>query len=124
MPKINIKVSISDNTNNDSYEIKSIIQDEIIKYKEKDNTLVKYDLNKNILTRENDNLRMEYVFNKGNETEGTIFIKELNNNIKILINTNKLNRINNNTYEIELKGTFEECNEKFNIKYKDIFEIK
>ena len=32
MPKINIKVSISDNTNNDSYEIKSIIQDEIIKY--------------------------------------------------------------------------------------------
>ncbi len=35
-----------------------------------------------------------------------------------------LNRINNNTYEIELKGTFEECNEKFNIKYKDIFEIK
>ena len=45
--------------------------------KEKDNTLVKYDLNKNILTRENDNLRMEYVFNKGNETEGTIFIKEL-----------------------------------------------
>ena len=78
MPKINIKVSISDNTNNDSYEIKSIIQDEIIKYKE------------------NDNLRMEYVFNKENETEGTIFIKELNNNIKILINTNKLNRINNN----------------------------
>ena len=67
MPKINIKVSISDNTNNDSYEIKSIIQDEIIKYKEKDNTLVKYDLNKNILTRENDNLRMEYVFNKENE---------------------------------------------------------
>ena len=39
---------------------------------------------------------MEYVFNKENETEGTIFIKELNNNIKILINTNKLNRINNN----------------------------
>ena len=32
--------------------------------------------------------------------------------------------INNNTYEIELNGTFEECNEKFNIKYKDIFEIK
>ena len=96
MPKINIKVSISDNTNNDSYEIKSIIQDEIIKYKEKDNTLVKYDLNKNILTRENDNLRMEYVFNKENETEGTIFIKELNNNIKILINTYKLIRINNN----------------------------
>lgn len=35
-----------------------------------------------------------------------------------------LTRINNNTYEIELNGTFEECNEKFNIKYKDIFEIK
>ncbi len=102
MPKINIKVSISDDTNNDSYEIKSIIQDEIIKYKEKDNTLVKYDLNKNILTRENDNLRMEYVFDKENETEGNIFIKELNNNIKILINTNKLNRINNNI-DIEYK---------------------
>lgn len=35
-----------------------------------------------------------------------------------------LNRINNNTYEIELNGTFEECNEKFNIKYKEIFKIK
>lgn len=35
-----------------------------------------------------------------------------------------LTRINNNTYEIELNGTFEECSEKFNIKYKDIFEIK
>lgn len=34
-----------------------------------------------------------------------------------------LTRINNNTYEIELDGTFEECNEKFNIKYKDTFEI-
>lgn len=34
-----------------------------------------------------------------------------------------LNRINNNTYEIELNGTFEECSEKFNIKYKDTFEI-
>ena len=45
---------------------------------------------------------MEYVFNKGNETEGTIFIKELNNNIKILINTNKLNRINNDV-SIKLK---------------------
>lgn len=35
-----------------------------------------------------------------------------------------LTRINNNSYEIELNGTFEECNEKFNIKYKDVFEIK
>lgn len=35
-----------------------------------------------------------------------------------------LNRINNSTYEIELNGTFEECSEKFNIKYKDTFEIK
>ena len=29
-----------------------------------------------------------------------------------------------NIDEIELNGTFEECSEKFNIKYKDIFEIK
>ena len=34
-----------------------------------------------------------------------------------------LTRINNNSYEIELNGTFEECGEKFNIKYKDTFEI-
>lgn len=34
-----------------------------------------------------------------------------------------LTRINNNSYEIELNGTFEECSEKFNIKYKDTFEI-
>lgn len=35
-----------------------------------------------------------------------------------------LNKINNNLYEIELDGIVEEHNEKFNIKYKDVFEIK
>lgn len=96
MPKIDIKVTISSDNNNNSYKIKSIIQDDIIKYREQDNTLVKYDLNKNLLIRENDNLRMEYLFDKDNVTEGNIFIKELNNNVNVLINTNKLDRINNN----------------------------
>lgn len=35
-----------------------------------------------------------------------------------------LNKTNNNLYEIELDGIIEEHNEKFNIKYKDVFEIK
>ena len=32
-------------------------------------------------------------------------------------------RINDNTFKFYLNGCFEECDEKFNIEYNDIFEI-
>lgn len=96
MPKININVSISNNEIKDSYKLVSIISDNIIKYKEKDNTKVLYNLDKNTLIRENDTLRMEYFFDNLENTIGTIYLKELKRTINIDIETTKLEKINNN----------------------------
>mgnify|MGYP006870760728 CR=1 FL=1 len=102
MPKININVSISNNEIKDSYKLVSIISDNIIKYKEKDNTKVLYNLDKNTLIRENDTLRMEYFFDNLKNTIGTIYLKDLKRTINIDIETTKLEKINNNI-DIEYK---------------------
>lgn len=96
MPKININVSISNNEIEDSYKLVSIISNNIIKYKEKDNTKVLYNLDNNTLIRENDTLRMEYLFDNLKKTVGTIYLKDLKRTINIDIETKKIEKINNN----------------------------
>ena len=100
MAKKDVIITVKSQEENSSYKIKSIIEDDIIKYKEKNNTLVKFDYNKNTLVRENDELRMDYVFRRNEKTEGTIRVKDLNKIIKIPIETKTLKRKNNNI-EIE-----------------------
>ena len=87
MAKKYVLVTIKSQTEDASYKIKSIIEDDIIKYKEKNNTLVRYDYNKNTLVRENDEMRMDYVFRRKEKTEGTIRVKELNQTITVPIQT-------------------------------------
>ena len=53
MPVINIKVSISNLEYSEKFNTRAIIQDNILKYREKDKTIVKYYLDSNILEREN-----------------------------------------------------------------------
>lgn len=104
MPVIDIKISISNNETTENYETKAIIQNNIIKYKEKDNTIVKYNLEENILNRENTKLRLNYIFKLKNNTIGKIFSKELNKEVSINIFTNKIQRKYNNIiieYEID-----------------------
>lgn len=96
MPKLNIKVTVNNDLENIDFISKAIIQDNLLKYKEKDNTTVIYDYEKNSLFRENNELRMEYSFNSAKKTQGSIKIKELNRTVKIDIKTNKLERKNNN----------------------------
>lgn len=93
MPKLNIKVTVINDEEKQSFITNAIIQDEVLKYKERDNTTVIYDYKNNSLFRENNELRMEYSFNNG---EGNIFIKELNKKLNLDIKTNKLERKNNN----------------------------
>ena len=97
MPKTKLKVRI-DNT---EYIVNYSIDKEIISYKELDNTLVNYDLDKNILIRDNDEIHMIYDFN--NKT-GSILIKEMDRELEILIENIDIERDKNNikvNYSIE-----------------------
>ena len=63
MPKINLKVSLKSDDKENIINVPGIISDNVLKYKEDENTLVKYNYN-NELIRENDNLLMKYQFVK------------------------------------------------------------
>ena len=95
MPKLKILVTIKNEEENTSYEVDAIIQDNILKYKENNNTMVLYNYDRNILTRENEELRMDYVFDIKRKTKGTIQVKEINQKVDIDLKTNKLERKNN-----------------------------
>lgn len=101
MSKIKIKVQIKNSNTNNEYETDAILQDEIIKYKEEDNTKVVFNYKENKLTRENNELKMIYSFN---DNKGVITVKELEREIKVEIDTKKIERKDNNIkiiFEIE-----------------------
>ena len=89
MPRLNIKVTVINDEETQEFITNAIIQDEILKYKERDNTTVIYDYKNNSLFRENNELRMDYSFNSG---KGNIFIKGLNKKLNIKIKTKKIER--------------------------------
>lgn len=96
MSKLNVKVTIDNQNAKEEFMTPAIIQDNIIKYQEKDKTLVKFDYNNNLLTRENQDLRMNYCFFKGRKSIGKIYVKELNKEVEVEITTTKLTKENNN----------------------------
>lgn len=95
MAKKDVIVTIKSQEENSSYKIKSIIEEDVIKYKEENNTLVRFDYSKNTLVRENSEMRMDYVFRRKEKTEGTIRIKKLDKILSVVIETKKLIRKNN-----------------------------
>lgn len=105
MSKESIKVTIKNSENNSSFKTNAIIQDNIIKYKEDNNTIVKFNYETNELIRENNELRMNYFFSNKTITTGTIFIKDLNKELELEIKTKKIQRKNN---DIEIEFLVEE----------------
>ena len=104
MPKMKIKVSLLNEEKKKEYETMAILHENILKYKEKDDTLVLWDYEENKLIRENTVFRMEYVFDKTKSTTGILEIKELNQKIILSIQTNQLERKKNDitiTYKVE-----------------------
>ena len=100
MPKIKVKI---DNTEN---IVDYTIDSEVINYKELDNTNTYYDLNNNILIRDNDDLHMIYDFNN---KKGTILIKEFDREVEVLIDNIDIERNKNNvrvSYSIENRSRF------------------
>lgn len=94
MAKIRIRVTIKNSETEDSYEVNAIIQDNIIKYREADDTKVSFDYNKNKLIRENNQMKMLYYFD--NKEESSILVKEYDRSIKLLINTISIKKEKNN----------------------------
>lgn len=116
MPKLKTKIKIYSNNEKIEYDVNSIYNEEINKliYKEPDNTKTSYDYKNKTLTRENDELRMEYNFITGKTSRGRILIKDLNQSLEVDIRTNKIVQKDNNIqieYEME------------NQKFKYIIEV-
>ena len=115
MPKINIQITVNNEEENHTYETTAILQDEVLKYIENNNTTVLYNYKNNSLVRKNEELRMDYLFDVNRKTEGTIEIKEIGKSIVLPIKTKKLERKNNNIeveFEIDQKNFLYKIEEK------------
>ena len=108
MSKIKIKIIL----NKEIFDFDGIKSKNTIKYKDKD-ILVKIDISNNIgLIRENDNYKLELIFNSDNQSSGSYYLKKYNKKINIVVNTNQLN-IGDNYFFINY--TIED-NEQFDFK--------
>lgn len=105
MPKFNILSSIKSNSENLSINTTAIIQDDIIKYKEDSNTLVKFNYLTNEFIRETNEIIIKYTFIKSKNTKGLIYIKKLSKELEVEIKTTYLKRTNN---DIEIKFIIED----------------
>ncbi len=109
MSKINIIYKIKNNDNIKSDKVRAIFLDGIITYNE-DNSIVKYNYNSNILHKENSDLVLDYDFN---EEKANIFIKELNSELKPILQVLNINKENN---DIKIKFKLEEQIIEYEIK--------
>ena len=101
MSKIKIKAKIINNGDTTSYETNAIIQDDILKYTEDNNTKVIYNLEDHTLLRENDQIKMFYSFKTN---KGLIEIKEIGHIVDLDIKVHEITRSKNNIkvhYEID-----------------------
>ena len=96
MSKINIKVTIQNEENTTTCQTQAILQDNLLKYQEEEDTMVIYDYENNTLLRENSELKMNYSFSRGEKTTGEIIIKELKRRMPIEINTKSIEKEKNN----------------------------
>ena len=90
MAKKEIIVSIKNDEGLKKHQTTAIISENTIEYKEKDNTTVVFDYNRKTLTRDNEELKMNYEFSLNKKTTGTILIKELNKTLNLEIQTKKM----------------------------------
>ncbi len=115
MAKIKISVRIKSNIKNYNVKTNAILQDDILKYQENKDIMVKFIYHTNNLIRETKDIKLNYIFDEKQETLGKIYIKNLKKELNVLIKTIKIKRNKNDLniiYEIE--------NEKFNLQLKEI----
>lgn len=119
MSKINIHTVLKTQEKTYEYDVPAIFRedDEILIYKEQDEqrTTTSFNYRTKELIRENDSLKMNYIFNKEKNARGTIFIKELGRTFDLIIKTRKILRCEQN---IEIDFFVEEQPFKYKIEVK------
>ena len=112
MSKINIKVTIENDDQKQQITTNAIIQDNILKYKEENNTIVKFNYLNNNLIRENNDIYMDYKFKKG-ISKNKLLLKKYNKELIIDINTTKIEKTEN---DIEIDYIIEKDEFKYKIE--------
>lgn len=119
MPKINIHTILKTQGKTYDYNIPAILkeEDKIVTYKEADDqhTTTSYNYKTKELTRENDSLKMHYRFNKAKNSNGTIFVKELNRTFDLQIKTKSIIQTD---YNVEIDFSVEGQNFNYKIEVK------
>ena len=115
MSKVNIKTTLRINKEQEVKELKGIIQDNILKFRNEPYKTT-FNYNTNTLINESDETRLEINFDI-KKTTSKYLLKELNQEVEIKIKTKKIKKDN---YNIDIKYTILDTNEEFNYKIEVI----
>ena len=115
MSKVNIKTTLRINKEQEEKELKGIIQDNILKFRNEPYKTT-FNYNTNTLINESDETRLEINFDL-KKTISKYLLKELNQEVEIKIKTKKIKKDN---YNIDIEYTILDTNEEFNYKIEVI----
>ncbi len=89
----NYNVIIKNNNEENKYTVSvhNDIEKKVLKYTESNGTVTTFDYKRNILIRDNNEMRLELIFILGKPTKSKMFIKELNKDLEIDVLTKELN---------------------------------
>ena len=114
MEKYNVTIKNVDTIDKYKVSVLNNLEEKILKYTEKDGTVTSFNYEKNILRRDNDEMIIEFVFDKEKVTKGKMSVKELKGDLEMDILTKELD-VNEDKIKIvyEVNGlTFEYTLEK------------
>ena len=115
MSKVNIKTTLRINKEQEEKELKGIIQDNILKFRNEPYK-TSFNYNTNTLINESDETRLEIHFDL-KKTTSKYLLKELNQEAEFDIKTTKIKKDN---YNIDIEYTVLDTNEEFNYKIEVI----
>lgn len=119
MSKINIHTILKTQEKTYEYDVPAIYKEDekTIIYKEQDEQKTKTSFNYTTkeLIRENESIKMHYIFNKNKNSRGTILVKELGRNLDLIIKTIRILRWDKNI-EIEFLVEGQHFNYKIEVK--------
>ena len=115
MSKVNIKTTLRINKEQEEKELKGIIQDNILKFRNEPYKTT-FNYNTNTLINESDETRLEINFDL-KKTTSKYLLKKLNQEAELKIKTTKI-KIDN--YNIDIEYTILDTNEEFNYKIEVI----
>ena len=77
MENYNVTIKNVDTADKYKVSVDNNLEEKILKYTEKDGTITSFDYEKNILRRDNDEMIIEFVFDKEKVTKGKMSVRDL-----------------------------------------------